>query len=184
MSIFIAYQYIDKFDPETVKGKNVIITGASMGIGEQLAYHYARLGANIVITARREHTLQQVIEKCKQIGDKNGKYYYLSLDMIDRESPAKLINYAANVLGRIDSIVLNHVFPYHFGEWLGSEENFTSLERTFTVNFHSYVGIASHAMHHLELSNGSIIIASSVSGKFVSPYMTPYITTKHALQVC
>ncbi len=143
MGIFIADQYMDKFYPDTVKRKNVVITGASTGIGEQLAYHYVRLGANIVITAQREHKLQQFIEKCKEIGDKNGRYYYISLDMIDRESPAKLINYAANVLGRIDSVVLNHVFPYHFGEWLGSEENFTSLERTFSVNFHSYVGIAS-----------------------------------------
>ncbi len=185
MSIFIAYQYMDKFDPKTVKGKNVIISGASTGIGEQLAYHYARLGANIVITARNEQLLQQVIEKCKDIGDRNGQYHYISLDMIDQESPAKLINYAAKVLqGRIDYVVLNHVFRYHFGEWLGSAENFTSLKRTFSVNFHSYVGIASQAMHHLELSRGSIIVVSSIAGKFVSPNLVPYITTKHALQVC
>ena len=38
---------------ESVKGKNVVITGASTGIGEHLAYQYARLGANVVITARR-----------------------------------------------------------------------------------------------------------------------------------
>ena len=36
------------------------MTGASTGIGEQMAYHYARFGANIVITARREKVLQQV----------------------------------------------------------------------------------------------------------------------------
>ena len=45
---------------ESVKGKNVVITGASTGIGEQLAYQYARLGANIVITARREQRLKEV----------------------------------------------------------------------------------------------------------------------------
>ena len=41
-------------------GKNIIITGASSGIGEQLAYQYAQYGANVFITARREHRLQQV----------------------------------------------------------------------------------------------------------------------------
>lgn len=46
--------------PDSVKGKRVFITGASTGIGEQLAYHYARLGADIVITARRENRLKQV----------------------------------------------------------------------------------------------------------------------------
>ena len=49
------------FVVESVKGKNVIITGASTGIGEQLAYHYARLGANVVITARREQRLKEVV---------------------------------------------------------------------------------------------------------------------------
>ena len=48
--------------PESVKGKNVIITGASTGIGKQLAYHYARLGANIFITARREQRLKEVLK--------------------------------------------------------------------------------------------------------------------------
>lgn len=37
-----------------------MVTGASKGIGEQLAYHYAHFGAQIVITARREQALQQV----------------------------------------------------------------------------------------------------------------------------
>ena len=45
---------------ESVTGKNVVITGASTGIGEQLAYQYARLGANVVITARREQRLKEV----------------------------------------------------------------------------------------------------------------------------
>ena len=45
---------------DSVKGKYVIITGASTGIGEELAYQYARLGANIVITARREQRLHEV----------------------------------------------------------------------------------------------------------------------------
>ena len=52
---------------ESVKGKNVIITGASTGIGEQLAYHYARLGANVVITARREQRLKEVSDGMNSI---------------------------------------------------------------------------------------------------------------------
>lgn len=46
--------------PESLKGARVVVTGASTGIGEQMAYHYARFGAQIVITARREKVLQQV----------------------------------------------------------------------------------------------------------------------------
>lgn len=46
--------------PESLKGARVVVTGASTGIGEQIAYHLARFGAQIVITARREKVLQQV----------------------------------------------------------------------------------------------------------------------------
>jgi len=44
-----------------LSGKNVIITGGSAGIGEQIAYHYARMGARILITSRTEANLQKVI---------------------------------------------------------------------------------------------------------------------------
>lgn len=48
------------FISASLKGAKVLVTGASSGIGEQMAYHYARFGAQIVITARREKVLQQV----------------------------------------------------------------------------------------------------------------------------
>ena len=45
-----------------VSGKRVLITGASSGIGEQVAYQYAALGANVFITARREQNLRKVFQ--------------------------------------------------------------------------------------------------------------------------
>lgn len=45
---------------EKVRGKRVLVTGSSTGIGEQIAYEFARMGANIVVTARREHVLEKV----------------------------------------------------------------------------------------------------------------------------
>ena len=47
---------------ESLRGARVLVTGASTGIGEQMAYHYAHFGAQIVITARRGKVLQQVSE--------------------------------------------------------------------------------------------------------------------------
>lgn len=43
-----------------LKGKRVIVTGASTGIGEQMAYHLARMGSHVFITARTEAKLQKV----------------------------------------------------------------------------------------------------------------------------
>ncbi len=44
-----------------MRGKRVLITGASMGIGEQMAYYYAKLGSDLLITSRTEAKLQQAI---------------------------------------------------------------------------------------------------------------------------
>lgn len=43
-----------------VRGKRVLVTGASTGIGEQLAYQYAGMGAKVMVTARREDALKKV----------------------------------------------------------------------------------------------------------------------------
>ena len=135
--------------------------------------------------------LQRIIEKCREIGNKDGKYYHISLgkyyhislDMMNKKAPKELVKYAENMLGGIDYVVLNHVVQYHFDEWLGSSDNLTTLERTFTINFNSYVSIASHAMPRLELSRGSIIVMSSIGGRMPVPLLATYIATKHALQV-
>jgi len=57
---------------DQLKGKNVVITGASEGIGEQIAYLYARLGARILITSRTEANLKKV---CQILSI----YYYSSI---------------------------------------------------------------------------------------------------------
>jgi len=44
-----------------LNGKNVVITGGSTGIGEQIAYHYARMGARVLITSRTETNLKKVV---------------------------------------------------------------------------------------------------------------------------
>ena len=54
-------RYFSILFKEKVEGKNVVVTGASTGIGEQLAYHYARLGANIVITSNEERLTQVLL---------------------------------------------------------------------------------------------------------------------------
>ncbi|KAL2515057.1 11-beta-hydroxysteroid dehydrogenase 1A [Forsythia ovata] len=53
---------------EDVAGKVVLITGASSGIGEHLAYEYAKRGACLVLAARRERSLQEVAERARDLG--------------------------------------------------------------------------------------------------------------------
>ncbi|CAH1789317.1 unnamed protein product, partial [Owenia fusiformis] len=95
--VYIGLTLTDNIDSELIRGKNVIITGASTGIGEQMAYHYARLGAKLLITARREHVLQKVIERCKEIGGPEGEFHYFVADMADLSATKLLIEHAESV---------------------------------------------------------------------------------------
>ena len=46
--------------PDSLVGKNVLVTGASRGIGREVALNYCRMGANVFITARNEKKLKEV----------------------------------------------------------------------------------------------------------------------------
>lgn len=59
------------FSLEMLRGKRVIVTGASSGIGEQMAYHLARMEAHLLLTARTEAKLQKVNGKQSTPGRRN-----------------------------------------------------------------------------------------------------------------
>lgn len=153
-----------------------MITGASSGIGEQMAYHYAKFGAQIVITARRVDALKKVVQKCVKLGAK--KAIYVTGDMSDPADPERVFKYAVEKLGGLDFLVLNHVGNTNVELWNGDSDHVRSLMQ---VNFVSYVQMATAALPVLETSGGSIIVVSSVAGKLASPFVAPYTATKFAM---
>lgn len=175
--VFLAFKWsAPSFDPESLKGARVLVTGASTGIGEQMAYHYARFGAQIVITARREKVLQQVAEKCLSLGAQ--KALYIAADMASESDPDKVVDFALEKLGGLDYLVLNHIGPTPFGMWKGDMEHIRWLMK---VNFFSYVQMAWRALPSLEQSKGSLVVVSSLLAKMTSPFTLPYSSTKFAL---
>ncbi|XP_053820231.1 11-beta-hydroxysteroid dehydrogenase 1-like isoform X2 [Vidua chalybeata] len=71
---FWFYSARDTFKPEMLRGKRVIVTGASTGIGEQMAYHLARMGSHILVTARTEARLQNVVRRCLELGAASARF--------------------------------------------------------------------------------------------------------------
>lgn len=59
---------------ETFAGKNVVVCGASTGIGEQIAYRFCEQGANVLLVARRELALKNVVEKCIRLGASSASF--------------------------------------------------------------------------------------------------------------
>ncbi|XP_010764273.1 hydroxysteroid 11-beta-dehydrogenase 1-like protein [Notothenia coriiceps] len=174
---FLAVKWTSpSFNKESLKGARVLVTGSSTGIGEQMAYHYASFGAQIVITARREKVLQQVAEKCLSLGAQ--KALYIAADMASESDPDKVVDFALEKLGGLDYLVLNHIGPSPFSMWEGDVEHTRWLMK---VNFFSYIQMAWKALPSLEKSNGTLVIVSSLLGKMPSPFVAPYTSTKFAL---
>nr|XP_006820987.1 PREDICTED: hydroxysteroid 11-beta-dehydrogenase 1-like protein-like [Saccoglossus kowalevskii] len=175
IAMYIAYTARNTFDPESIRGKRVVVTGASTGIGEKVAYQYAKLGANILITARREIRLKQVVKKCLELGAQSA--HYISLDMQVINETGKLITEAEKILGGLDYLVLNHAI-YNMKLWDGDIERLHAL---MNINFVSYVNLATKALPMLSTSNGSIAVVSSGTGLFSLPGAVSYSASKHAL---
>ncbi|XP_073718301.1 hydroxysteroid 11-beta-dehydrogenase 1-like protein isoform X2 [Misgurnus anguillicaudatus] len=174
---FIAVQWSGpSFNPESLKGARVLVTGASTGIGEQLAYHYARLGAQLVITARRENVLAQVVKKCLEMGAQ--KALFIAADMANPTDSERVVHYTIDQLGGLDFLVLNHIGPSPYGMWDGDVEH---IQWLLQVNFLSYVQMAQKALPTLESNKGSIVVVSSLLGKMPGPFALPYSATKFAL---
>ncbi|XP_064590541.1 hydroxysteroid 11-beta-dehydrogenase 1-like protein isoform X2 [Zonotrichia leucophrys gambelii] len=172
----VAFFWKDDFNPESLSGARVLVTGASAGIGEQIAYHYARFGAEIVLTARREAVLQKVMEKCLTLGAK--KIFYIPADMSSPSEPERVVQFAVQKLGGLDYLVLNHIGTNRFQEWAGDVEYTRWL---LQVNFLSYVALATAALPSLEKNRGALVVVSSLTGKMPTPFTTSYSATKFAL---
>ncbi|KAJ8366525.1 hypothetical protein AAFF_G00350940 [Aldrovandia affinis] len=172
----VAIRWRDTFVPESLRGARVLVTGASTGIGEQMAYHYARFGAQLAITARRGDVLREVAERCLELGAQRA--LYIPADMGVTSDPEKVVKFAVEELGGLDYLVLNHIGPTPFAMWDGDVEHTRWLMQ---VNFFSYLQMTSTALPHLEKSGGSIIVVSSLLGKMCTPFVAPYSATKFSL---
>ncbi|XP_035680062.1 hydroxysteroid 11-beta-dehydrogenase 1-like protein [Branchiostoma floridae] len=164
------YWSYDGFDPGSLRGATVVITGCSSGIGEQMAYQYARLGAKILITARRENRLKEVVAKAKSLGAQEA--HYVAGDMGKAEDCERTIQRAREKFGRLDYLVLNHVGSSRpklqekllsGTAWDQDPDIDTDYFVDFlNVNLVSYVRLASLALPLLKESSGRIVVISSI----------------------
>ncbi|XP_049563573.1 hydroxysteroid 11-beta-dehydrogenase 1-like protein isoform X3 [Orcinus orca] len=158
-ALFFAYYWDDNFDPASLQGARVLLTGASVGIGEELAYHYARLGSHLVLTAHTEALLQKVVGNCRKLGAP--KVFYIAADMASPEVPERVVQFALDKLGGLDYLVMNHLGAAPAGTRGRSAQ---ATRWLMQVNFLSYVQLTSLALPSLTDSKGSLVVVSSLLG--------------------
>jgi NADP-dependent 3-hydroxy acid dehydrogenase YdfG len=87
-----------------IAGKVVVITGASGGLGEAIARHLAKLGAKVVLGARRIERLEKLVSEIKS---ENGHAVAAATDVTKRRDLERLASTAVQQFGRVDVLVNN-----------------------------------------------------------------------------
>ncbi len=160
-----------------IENKVVIITGASSGLGEATARRLAKNGAKLMLAARREDRLQELVAEINQDG---GTAKYEVTDVTDRSAVEALAKSTQQAYGRIDVLVNNAglmpLSPL-------AETKVEEWETMVDVNIKGVLyNIAAVMPVMLEQGSGHIINISSVAGHKVFSGGTVYCATKFAVK--
>jgi NADP-dependent 3-hydroxy acid dehydrogenase YdfG len=162
---------------DNIRGKVVVITGASSGMGEAAAKHLSALGATVVLGARRGDRIQKL---AKEIQAKGGKALAIAMDVTQREQVKGLVDSAVEQFGRVDVILNNAgVMPLSPMDRLNVDE----WDKMIDVNIKGVLnGIAAVLPVMKEQKSGQIINTSSVAGHKIFNGSAVYSATKYAVR--
>jgi short-subunit dehydrogenase len=156
------------------RGKSVLITGASSGIGYVTAKAFARRGATVVGVARREQLLQQLMRECQSPASS-----YLAGDLAERPFAERIVDETVARHGRLDILINNAAISKHKQLYHMSAEE---AEQVMRVNFTSCVWTTLAAIPYmLRDGGGTIVNISSFAAKVSPPRETMYAASKAAM---
>eukprot|EP00602_Paraphysomonas_sp_CaronLab_P006783 CAMPEP_0185017576 /NCGR_PEP_ID=MMETSP1103-20130426/511_1 /TAXON_ID=36769 /ORGANISM="Paraphysomonas bandaiensis, Strain Caron Lab Isolate" /LENGTH=278 /DNA_ID=CAMNT_0027547047 /DNA_START=138 /DNA_END=974 /DNA_ORIENTATION=+ len=160
-----------------MKGKVVVISGASSGIGEELGKLFSSKGANVVLSARRAEKLHDVARQCIDIGAERAEV--ISCDVSKEGDCKQLIAKTVDIFGQIDMLILNAgVGQSFFLEAMSPDVN---IHQYMDVNYYGAVFPTISALPYLHSTNGRIVVVSSLGGLMPFPRQTLYNASKYAL---
>jgi NAD(P)-dependent dehydrogenase (short-subunit alcohol dehydrogenase family) len=160
-------------------GKVAVISGASRGIGEVIAWTYARAGANVVISSRKAENIEPVAEAI------SGEYPGRALPVVahaGRQADSRqLVAAAVAHYGRLDIAVNNAATNPHFGPLLSAEES--HWDKIFEVNVKGYFWLCQAAARQMQTQGegGKIINVASITGIRPGKMMGVYSVSKAAV---
>jgi short-subunit dehydrogenase len=155
----------------------VLITGASSGIGRELALALSRKGARVLLSARREALLDAVVEECKRAG---GVADRLAGDVTDAGYQDVLLQHAIASWGGLDVLVNNAGVSAH-GQFADGDD--ATLRRIMEVNFFAAAELTRRAIPMLAVGKSPAIVnIGSILGHRGIPLNSEYCASKFALR--
>lgn len=163
-------------EKETFNDKVVVITGASSGIGEALAYKLAKAGARVALAARNVERLETVVAECRRLG---GKAESFPTDVSDEAQCEALISSTLKTYERIDVLVNNAGFGVRAS--LAELPSLASFVGVMDTNFMGSVYCTYYALPHLKRTQGQIVAVIGLIAKVPLPYLSSYTASKYAM---
>jgi NAD(P)-dependent dehydrogenase (short-subunit alcohol dehydrogenase family) len=166
---------VSRREETDLRGKVVLITGGSRGLGLALSEELGAKGCRIAICARDPEEL----EKAAQILSSRGVEVFMTLcDVTDRDEVARLLREVTDHYGSIDVLIANagimNVAPV---EVLTAED----FDRVMAVNFEGVLNVTLGVLPQMERQGGGrIAVITSIGGKVPLPHMLPYTSAKFA----
>ena len=158
------------------KEKVVWITGASSGIGEALAEEFAKLGARLILSSRRQAELERVKTKLKMSDE---DCLVLPLDLEQYHEMENKVEKALNHFDRIDYLVNNGGISQRS---LIMDTKMEVYERLMDIDFLGTVALSKAVLPvFIRQKSGHYTVVTSLMGKFASPLRAGYCGAKHAL---
>lgn len=156
----------------------VLITGASSGIGRATAHLLAEEGAQLVLAARSPETLEQVRQECIARGAAD--VLVVPTDVSDGSAVATLFSRACAEFGGVDQVV-HAAAVLVYGRFVDVPADV--FDATLATNITGTANVAREALVLFqEQESGSLVVIGSVLSKMAAPYMSPYGTSKWAVQ--
>ncbi len=156
--------------------KVIIITGASRGIGRELAHQLASQGAWLCLAARDEARLNEVKKECESLG---GKALVVPTDVRRQDLCENLVRRCVEAYGRIDALVNNAGVTM----WARFDEvkDLDPFEQIMQTNYFGSMYCTYYALPYLKQSRGLIVGISSLTGRNGVLTRSAYAASKHAM---
>jgi NAD(P)-dependent dehydrogenase (short-subunit alcohol dehydrogenase family) len=156
----------------------VLITGALTGIGRATALAFARDGARVVVSGRREEAGRALAGELRALG---AQAEFFRADVRHESEVRAMVEYAVERFGRLDIAVNNAGFEGQAGPI--AEQSVDNYEQTFATNVLGTLLSLKHEMRvMLAQGSGSIVNLSSIAGHVGIAGASVYVASKHAVE--
>lgn len=160
-----------------ITDKVAIVTGASRGIGQSIAEEFARAGAKVVVSSRKQESVDTVAEQIRADG---GEAIGIAAHNGDKEALYHLVNKTVDTYGTVDIVVNNAATNPHFGNILEAADSY--WQKTLEVNVMGNVWLSQASVKIMrENGGGKIINVASVVGLNPGQFQGIYSITKASI---